>query len=75
MWWNATQEEVVFIAVLLVCASLTDATTCDVKVNNVTFYESQPKCMEEARGLARYVANVLALQARPYCFPLAQKQT
>ena len=75
MWWNATQEEVVFIAVLLVCASLADVTTCDVKVNTLTFYETKPKCMEEARGLARYVADVLALQAKPYCFQLIQKQT
>ena len=61
-----------FIGALLVCASMTDVETCDVKMNTKNLYETKQECVQEMQGIAKYVFNMLELNAKPYCFPLGQ---
>jgi len=61
-----------FIGALLVCASMTDVKTCDVKMNTKNLYETRRECVQEMQGVAKYVFDMLELNARPYCFPIGQ---
>ncbi len=58
-----------FIGALLVCASLYDVSTCDVRLNTTKTFESKQLCVEEMKGAAEYAAKSLLLVAKPYCFP------
>ena len=55
-----------FIGALLVCASMTDVKTCDVKMNTENLYETRRECVQEMQGVAKYVFDMLELNARPY---------
>lgn len=59
-----------FIGALLICSSLADVTTCDLKVNGKEAYSSQEECMKEVMTVAQYTAYVLGIPTRPYCFQL-----
>lgn len=64
-----------YIGALLVCASLADVSSCNVKLNTHNFFETKQECVEEMRGAAQYAATVLLLVAKPYCFPTKGKLT
>ena len=59
-----------WFVLLLVRASMTDASSCEVKVNTTTKYISKEACTAEMTGMAKYAASCLGLTTRPYCFPL-----
>lgn len=59
-----------FVGVLLLCASVTDVSTCDVQMNPNTVYLTRKECSAEMLGIAKYAANRLQMVTKPYCFPV-----
>jgi len=59
-----------FIGALVICTSLVDVTSCDLKVNGKQSYDTQEECMQEVTKVAQHTAYVLGLPSRPYCFKL-----
>ena len=59
-----------FVGVLLLCASVTDVSTCDVQMNPTTTYLSKEQCSADMRGIAKYAANRLQMVTKPYCFKI-----
>ena len=57
-----------WLGILLTCASMTDASSCEVKLDPNKRYASKDACVTEMNGVANYAASVLGLTARPYCF-------
>jgi len=54
---------------------MSDVKTCDVKMNTQNLYDTKQECVQEMRGVAKYVLDMLELNARPYCFPIGQNHT
>jgi hypothetical protein len=59
-----------FVGVLLLCASVTDVSSCDVKMNGKTFYDTKEECRLEMFEVAKYAANLLQKVTKPYCFKI-----
>ena len=49
---------------------MTDASSCEVKLDPNKRYVSKDACVTEMNGVANYAASYLGLTARPYCFPI-----
>ena len=49
---------------------MTDASSCEVKVNTTTNYVSRDACTGEMTGIAKYAASYLGITTRLYCFSL-----
>ena len=59
-----------FVGALLLCASVTDVSSCDVKMNGKDFYNTKEECALEMLEVAKYTANLLQVVAKPYCFKI-----
>ena len=64
-----------FIGALLVCASLHDATSCEVRLQATTLYNTKQECVADMQGAAQYAVVMLNKNAKPYCFPLGGANT
>lgn len=59
-----------FVGALLLCASVTDVSSCDVKMNSKHFYNTKEECTLEMFKVAKYAANLLQVVTKPYCFKI-----
>ncbi len=59
-----------FIGAILVCATMQNAASCEVKLNTSTLYNTQQECVDDMMQVTKYVVESLKLKARPYCFPI-----
>ena len=59
-----------FLGALLLCASVTDISSCDVKMNMKDFYGTKEECALEMFEVAKYAANLLQVVTKPYCFKI-----
>ena len=57
-----------FLGALLLCASVTDVSSCDVKMDARTLYDTKEECVSEM--VAKYAANLLQVVTKPYCFQI-----
>lgn len=59
-----------FLGALLLCASVTDVSSCDVKMDARTLYDTKEECVSEMFKVAKYAANLLRVVTKPYCFQI-----
>tara|TARA_R110002072_G_scaffold2367_5_gene19719 strand:+ start:4984 stop:5181 length:198 start_codon:yes stop_codon:yes gene_type:complete len=59
-----------FVGALLLCASVTDVSSCDVKMNMKDFYDTKEECALEMFEVAKYTANALRVATKPFCFKI-----
>ena len=64
-----------FIGAILVCASMYNVSTCDVRMSTHKAFESKEECIIEMKAAAQFAAKNLGLVSRPFCFPTKEKLT
>ncbi len=61
-----------WLGILLACASPQDIKSCDVKAYMKNAFASREACVSEMNAAANYAASI-GLIARPYCFSFINK--